>query len=157
MSEGSGTTRGASQRSQLADAVSSCVRDYTGRGPVSTRVLLNDETVVVVMKDNLTKGERILVEHGHDEEVLAIRGTYQEVMRREVSAAITAITGQPVTTFMSANSTDPDYAVEIFILGKPGDDDGDRHDGVQAQSRAGAGGAAIGDPRDSAERGTTAT
>ncbi|MBF6619822.1 MAG: DUF2294 family protein [Patulibacter sp.] len=61
-----GVSRGSSQRSQLADAVSTCVRAYTGRGPLSTQVLLNDNTVVVVMRDSLTKGEQVLVEHGHD-------------------------------------------------------------------------------------------
>lgn len=119
MSGISGVSRGASQRNLLADAVSKCVRAYTGRGPLSTQVLLNDETVVVVMRDSLTKGEQVLVEHGHDEEVLALRSTYQETMRQDLIAAIEAITGKPVVTFMSTNSTEPDYAVEIFILGKP--------------------------------------
>lgn len=112
--------RGSNQRSRLADAVTTCVRAYTGRGPTSARVLLNEETVVVVMRDILTKGEQVLVEHGHDEQVLSLRGAYQEAMRQEMTAAIETIMERPVETFMSTNSTDPDYAVEIFILGPAG-------------------------------------
>lgn len=114
------TGGGLSQRAQLADAVAACVRKYTGRGPTATRVLQNDETVVVVMRDTLSKGEQTLVDHGHVDEVLAIRRSFQEAMRKDTVAAIERITGQRVITFMSTNSTTPDYAVEIFILGKPG-------------------------------------
>ncbi len=117
MSEVPEVTQGVNQRSQLADAVAACVRSYTGRGPTATRVLRDSDAVVVIMRDALSKGEQNLVDAGHIDEVLAIRRTYQRAMRDDTVAAIESITGQPVITFMSANSADPDYAVEVFILG----------------------------------------
>jgi uncharacterized protein YbcI len=95
------------------------MQDYTGRGATRARTMIDGDTVVVVLEDTLTKGERVLVEHGREAEVLSIRRTFQETMRRELSVAVEQLTGRRVEAFMSTNHTAPDYAIEIFILGEP--------------------------------------
>jgi uncharacterized protein YbcI len=105
-------------RVAIGNAVASCMREYTGRGPVAARVVLDRDAVFVILRDALTKGERVLVEHGEDDEVLRIRRTFQQAMSTEVSARIVELTGREVEAFMSTNSTDPDISIEIFMLGE---------------------------------------
>lgn len=104
-------------RVAVGNAVASCMREYTGRGPVAARVVLDRDAIFVVLRDALTKGERVLVEHGEEQEVLRIRRKFQEAMHEEVVARVAEITGRKVEAFMSTNSTDPDVSVEIFLLG----------------------------------------
>lgn len=104
-------------RVAIGNAVASCMREYTGRGPVAARVVLDRDAIFVILRDALTKGERVLVEHGEADEVLNIRRKFQEAMKTEVSARVSELTGREVEAFMSTNSTDPDVSVEIFLLG----------------------------------------
>jgi uncharacterized protein YbcI len=106
-------------RTELSAAVVSITRDYTGRGPTRARTVIDREAVFVLLHDSLTKGERVLVERGEHEQVLALRRTFQNTMRDDYIAAIERILGRRVTSFLSANSVEPDVASEIFLLGDP--------------------------------------
>lgn len=110
---------GHSFKSRLTDVVVRTMQEYTGRGATRARAMIEGDTIVVILEDTLTKGERVLVEHGRQAEVLSIRRTFQETMRRELSTAVEQLTGRRVEAFMSTNHTMPDYAVEIFVLGDP--------------------------------------
>jgi len=105
---------------RLAAAISNVVvrllSEYTGRGPTKARTMIRDNLVVVLLQDTLTKGEQALVDTGHEDQVLALRSTFQMAMRREAEAAIEELTGRKVAAFMSANHVDPDLAAEIFVL-----------------------------------------
>jgi hypothetical protein len=48
--------------------------------------------------------------------VLAIRGTYQESMRSELTAIVERLSGRKVAAFMTANHVNPDVAIESFVL-----------------------------------------
>lgn len=108
-------------RKDIADAVVAGLREVTGRGPVGTRVMMSAEAVVVFLEDTLSPGERELVKAGHQAEVLALRSAYQELMRPDLNRRIGEIVGREVVAFMSTNHTDPEIAVEIFMLGAPTD------------------------------------
>jgi uncharacterized protein YbcI len=108
-----------SVRMQISDAVVGVVRDYTGRGPTSARTTIDRDVVYVFMKDTLTKGETVLVQHGRAPEVMAMRKTFQEAMRLDLEAAVERVLGRRVVAFMSANHAEPDCSVEIFVLGEP--------------------------------------
>lgn len=118
---------------QVSDAVSALVRQYTGRGPVSARTTIDRDAVYVFMRGTLTKGEAVLVDRGHEEEVLSLRRAFQVAMRDELLAIIEQATGRPVAAFMSTNNTDPDCAVEIFVLG---DEPADAAPAVAAETTA---------------------
>ena len=92
------------------------MREYTGRGPTQARTYLNDDVVLCVLKDTLTKGERALADGGEEQSVLTLRRQYQSLMENDASKAIEEITGRRVVSFMSDNATDPDLAAEIFVL-----------------------------------------
>jgi uncharacterized protein YbcI len=103
----------------VSNAVVGCLRDYTGRGPVTARTSIRDNVVLVILEQTLTKGEQVLVKKGRTEQVLALRHEYQEAMRDESSLKVAELTGRRVIAFMSANHLDPDFAAEIYMLDGP--------------------------------------
>jgi uncharacterized protein YbcI len=101
---------------QIADAIVRLTRESTGRGPVKARVVLDDDAVIVLLQDVLTKGEQALVDDGRTAVVLALRSAFQDMLRPAFSAEVERITGRKVSTFLSTNHADPDRAAEIFFL-----------------------------------------
>jgi uncharacterized protein YbcI len=100
----------------ISNMIVGLLREYTGRGPTKARTSIRDNLVVVLLEQTLTKGEKVLVEKGRVENVLALRREYQEAMREEASAKVEEITGRSVLAMMSCNYVDPDLAVELFVL-----------------------------------------
>jgi uncharacterized protein YbcI len=92
------------------------LRDYTGRGPTKAKTHINDDSVVILLADALTKGERKLVERGKPDEVLHLRHEFQKVMRDDLVALVERETERKVIGFMSDNHIDPDMAAEVFVL-----------------------------------------
>lgn len=100
----------------ISNAVVGLLRDFTGRGPTQARTTIGSDTIVVTLRDSLTKAERTLAERGQAIEVLAMRRAFQDTMREELVAAVEALTQRKVEAFLSDNLYDPDVAVEIFLL-----------------------------------------
>jgi uncharacterized protein YbcI len=102
--------------SALANAVVHVTREYTGRGPTKARASIQNDMLVVMMQDALTKGEQSLVENGKTSMVLDMRRCYQITMRGALIEQVEALTGRKVLAFMSDNHVEPDMAVEIFVF-----------------------------------------
>ena len=119
----SGTATG-SLSAAVSNAVVGLLHDYTGRGPTHARTTIGSETIVVTLRDSLTKAERTLASHGQALEVLAMRRAFQNTMRDDLVAAVERLTGRQVEAFLSDNLFEPDVAVEIFLM-KRADVDGD--------------------------------
>ncbi len=111
--------RGNSLQVAISNAIVACMRDYTGRGPMKARTSIRDNVVLVMLEQTLSKGEQVLVTKGRTEQVLALRGEYQEAMREESSQKVGKLTGRNVIAFMSANHVTPDIAAEIYVLDGP--------------------------------------
>ena len=111
----------------ISNAVVGLLHEYTGRGPTHARTTIGPETIVVTLRDCLTKAERTLAERGQQLEVLAMRRAFQDTMRQELVAAVEALTGRTVEAFLSDNLHEPDVAVEIFLMHRS-DGAGDRPD-----------------------------
>ena len=105
-----------SANSDICDAAVRLLREYTGRGPTKAKATINDDSVMVVLGDTLTRGEQRLVATGKADRVLQLRHDFQMVMRDELVGAVEHALGRKVIAFMSQNHIDPDLAVEIFIL-----------------------------------------
>lgn len=95
------------------------VADYTGRGPTKARTTIRDDTIICVTQDNMTKGERRLVDKGETDLVITIRRKFQTTMRDDLVGGIELLTGRSVLSFMSDHDADHDYAAEVFILDGP--------------------------------------
>ena len=100
----------------ISNASVQLMHDYTGRGPTKARTTINSDSVMILMGDILTKGERRLVERGKSDRVLQLRHDFQETMREDLIAAVETHIDRKVIAFMSANHVDPDMAAEIFVL-----------------------------------------
>jgi uncharacterized protein YbcI len=112
-------------RMRVNDAVVRVLREHTGRGANRTRAMIDGHSVVVFLEDCLTKGESVLLEHRMDSPVLELRKSFQLAMRDDMIPLIEEIVGRRVTTFLSANSVQPDVMVEVFMLGDPVGESGD--------------------------------
>jgi len=114
-----GTSGRGRMSREITDAIVRLTRDAVGRGPVSARVIIDGEAVVVLMHDTLTRAEQTLVDGGRVAEVLAMRRAFQDLLRPAYTAAVEQATGRKVQTFMSTNHAEPDHAAEIFLLDGP--------------------------------------
>jgi uncharacterized protein YbcI len=111
-------TRSASGRlnAAVARAVVHAHNEYRGRGPTKAQAFFNQQVLVVLMEDTLTKAERSLVRDGKNDAVFELRRQMQSTMRADLVASIEDLTGRKVIAFMSANHIAPDYAAELFVL-----------------------------------------
>ena len=100
----------------ISNAIVGTLREYTGRGPSRARTTIRDNVVVVLLEQQLTKGEQSLVAKGRADKVLEIRHEYQMAMREECIAKVSALTGRKVIAMMSGNHLEPDLGCEIFVL-----------------------------------------
>jgi len=105
----------------ISNAVVGLLREFTGRGPTQARTTIGPDTIVVTLRDSLTKAERTLAARGQAIEVLAMRRAFQDTMRDDLVAAVERLTDRKVEAFLSDNLSDPDVAVEVFLLA-PRDD-----------------------------------
>jgi uncharacterized protein YbcI len=92
------------------------LQEYTGRGPTKARTTINQDSVMVIFGDTLTKGEKRLAENGDAATVLEMRHRFQEAMREDLIAIVQMETERKVVAFMSANHIGPDMAAEVFVL-----------------------------------------
>jgi uncharacterized protein YbcI len=97
------------------------LREYTGRGPTKARTILNHDSVLILLGDTLTKGERKLAENGKGDHVRNTRQEFQRVMGDDLIRMVEEETGRKVIAFMSDNHIDPDYGAEVFVLDPSGD------------------------------------
>jgi uncharacterized protein YbcI len=102
----------------ISNAVVGLLHDYTGRGPTHARTTIGPDTIVVTLRDSLTKAERTLAQRGQAVEVLAMRRAFQNTMRDDLIAAVERLTGRTVEAFLSDNLHEPDVAVEIFLMSR---------------------------------------
>ncbi len=107
----------------ISNAVVGLLHDYTGRGPTHARTTIGPDTIVVTLRNSLTKAERKLAGCGQALEVLAMRRAFQKTMRDDLVAAVERLTSRTVEAFLSDNLHDPDVAVEVFLLAPLNGDD----------------------------------
>ena len=100
----------------LSRRIVQLLHDYTGRGPTKARTYINEDLIVCLLRDTLSKAELKLVDGGEQETVLSGRRAAQRTMRSECVTAIEELSGRQVIAFMSENHIGPDLAVETFVL-----------------------------------------
>ena len=108
-------TRG-SRAAEISNRAVQVLHDFTGRGPTRAHTVINRDSVLILVGDTLTKGERTLVATGQEQFVIDMRHRFQKAMQEDLIAAVEKIMGRKVIAFMSANHVDPDMAAEVFAL-----------------------------------------
>jgi uncharacterized protein YbcI len=100
----------------ISNGIVSLMHRYTGRGPVRARTTIDENLVVCVLGDTLTKAEQNLADAGRAKVVLRGRRAMQSTLADDAIAMVSELTNREVVAFMSNNNIAPDLAVEIFVL-----------------------------------------
>ncbi len=105
-----------SRQLEISNAVVRIYKQYTGRGPRTARTHISDGLVIVILSGCLTRAERSLYEAGRRELLMSQRQAMQQVMSDEMVAAVQAIVGRPVISFMSTHDPEKEIGAEVFVL-----------------------------------------
>jgi uncharacterized protein YbcI len=137
-----GSERASSEQGQLLAGIANAVvrvhKRFYGKGPVKARAHLSQDLLTVLLEGGYTRGEHMLHEHGHADEVVRSRLAMQETVENELRIAVESILYRPVRSFMSANDPANDFQIEAFVLepGGPemlGEADGERSAEVEVE------------------------
>jgi uncharacterized protein YbcI len=102
--------------SAISRGIVHLLKEYYGRGPVSTRAFYRDDHVLVLLSGGFSKAEETLLAAGMGEAVTDQRHVFQELMRDRFVGMVEEITGREVVSFMSANDQEADVMAELFLL-----------------------------------------
>jgi uncharacterized protein YbcI len=88
-----------------------------GRGAGSAQVHYLQDTIICLLNDlELLPNEAFLIQEGHGDGVVEVRGRYQQAIEATYRAAVERATGRRVLSFVSATKLDPNWAIEVFRL-----------------------------------------
>jgi uncharacterized protein YbcI len=96
-------------------------KEFYGKGPVKAKTFLVNDTVICVLEGGFTIVERTLIDAGEASAVRDIRRRFQAVMKAQFSGVVEEAFGRTVRAYMSQVHTDPDIAVELFMLEPTGE------------------------------------
>jgi uncharacterized protein YbcI len=92
---------------------------HFGKGATEAKTYVCDDWLFCVLKGGMTTVERTLLEHGENDLVRQVRLRFQENMDDSFTGVIESLTGREVLTYQSQVVFDPDFTIEIFLLGQP--------------------------------------
>ena len=90
--------------------------EYYGKGPTKAKTHMVNSSVVSILRGGFTTIERTLIEQGDADTVHQMRRSFQRAMEEEFTGVVEEATGRRVIAYMSQVHTDPDLAVEFFLL-----------------------------------------
>jgi uncharacterized protein YbcI len=114
-------TRHGEALAEITSALVSLHKEFYGKGPVKAKSFLVDDTVICVLEGGFTIVERTLIDAGEEAAVHNIRNRFQSVMKSQFSGVVEETLGREVRAYMSQVHTDPDVAVEMFMLEPTGE------------------------------------
>ena len=100
----------------ISNALVGLHKRYYGKGPVRAKTFLVDNTVLCLLEGGFTIVERTLIDIGRDEVVRDLRHNFQLAMQDQFTRVIEDALGRRVLAYLSQVHTDPDVAVELFML-----------------------------------------
>lgn len=125
--------------SELGEELLKIHMDSYGVGAVSTKILVDGDAIVVFLDGlELQQNEKLLIQGGFADSVLAQRSDFQRAIEPVFRAAVERVSGRRVISFASITKLDPTYSCEIFRLAPQsssveGSDDGAKDDDALPQ------------------------
>lgn len=110
------TAFGGNLKLEISNAIVRVYKDCFGKGPTRARTYYDGDVVTCVLSDVYTRAEQTLLESGRTATVLSQRQELQEAVRQRLVEVVEHATGREVVGFFSGNQSDPDMAVEVFVL-----------------------------------------
>ena len=105
---------------EISNALVGLHKRYYGKGPVRAKTYLVDNTVLCLLEGGFTIVERTLIDTGRDQIVRDLRHNFQLAMQDQYTDVVESRLGRKVVAYLSQVHTDPDIAVELFML-EPGE------------------------------------
>ncbi len=96
--------------------------EHYGKGATEAKTYVCDDWLFCVLKGGMTTVEQTLLEHGDQDLVRQVRLRFQENMDDSFMGVVARLTGRQVLAYQSQVLFNPDFAVEIFLLGPPTDE-----------------------------------
>jgi uncharacterized protein YbcI len=90
--------------------------DYYGKGPTKARSYMVNDTLISILEGGFTSVEATLIAEGKSDAVHNMRRSFQMAMEERFRSVVENGTGRRVVAYMSQIHTDPDMAVELFVL-----------------------------------------
>lgn len=91
-------------------------KEYVGRGPTHGQSYVDDDLLVVVLRDSMIAAEKTLAEEGEEELVEGIRRVFQDKFRDDACRTVERLTGRKVIAFLSDHDIETDILFEAFVL-----------------------------------------
>lgn len=114
-------------------------REYYGKGPTKARSYAVNDTLISILEGGFTTVEATLIAEGKSDAVHSMRRSFQMAMEERFRAVVEKATGRRVIAYISQIHTNPDMAVELFVLEPAADSAVAEHevhvDGHPKQSR----------------------
>jgi uncharacterized protein YbcI len=101
---------------EMTTALVGLHKRFYGKGPVRAKTFLLDSTVLCLLEGGFTIVERTLIDTGRDQIVRDLRHSFQLAMREQYTQIVEERLGRNVVAYLSQVHTDPDIAVELFML-----------------------------------------
>lgn len=115
-----GTTSGLGEAlAEISTALVGLHKRFYGKGPVRAKTFLVDHTVLCLLEGGFTIVERTLIDIGRDQVVRDLRHNFQLAMQEQFTEVVESRLNRRVVAYLSQVHTDPDVAVELFML-EPG-------------------------------------
>jgi len=89
-----------------------------GKGATEAKSHVCDNFLFCVLKDGITPVERNLLDHDDGDLVRRVRLRFQFNMEDTFVDAVQRLSGHEVLSYASQIMFDPDYSVEMFVLGR---------------------------------------
>jgi uncharacterized protein YbcI len=103
-------------RDEITREITAVHEESYGAGFTDITVELGEDLVVLVLDVELATSERTLLDADRGDAVKDMREAYQAAIESTFTAVIERATGRKVSSFLSAMSMEPLYAVEVFRL-----------------------------------------
>lgn len=101
---------------EITEALVGFHRRYYGKGPTQAKSYSINDTIVCMLHGGFTPVERTLIQGGKPRAVYDLRYSFQQAMENEFRGVVEQLAGRKVIAYMSQVHTDPDIAVELFVL-----------------------------------------
>lgn len=113
---------------EISNALVGLHKRFYGKGPVRAKTFLVDNTVLCLLEGGFTIVERTLIDIGRDEVVRDLRHNFQLAMQEQFTQVVEERLDRHVLAYLSQVHTDPDIAVELFMLEPTGQSDIAEHE-----------------------------
>jgi uncharacterized protein YbcI len=121
MTANDGASRKGERLAAISNGIVTLHKDYYGKGPTEAKTYAFDDSIVCVLRGGFTAVEKTLIEDGKVAEVEHLRRSFQRTMEERFTAVVEDAIDRKVIVYMSQIHSDPELALEFFLLDPSGE------------------------------------